>query len=304
MAKKAYEEQDIQNIANAIREKGETTDKLKVSEMAQAITDLPSGGGDLSEYFTSSASSSLSTASMSPILWHIKKIPDLPMSTFQQNDTTLNQLAFTFSYWGSLEDISVLKKWDVSKITTFNSTFNRCYLIKDLSPIKDWNTGSATNFSSMFSQCKSVEDFSSIYNFNVSKATNLDNVFSNCEKVKKLDLSNWTCSHTSNVSMGSFVYGASVLEELNLKNYVANVSRVSSFFLYCYKLELADIRGLTCSNITSSSYYSNALTSVPKTVKIIVKDATEKAWWQGKYTAYSSCFYTPEEAIAAGIIES
>ena len=40
MANKLYEETDIQNIANAIREKAGTTDTFKVSEMANAINNI------------------------------------------------------------------------------------------------------------------------------------------------------------------------------------------------------------------------------------------------------------------------
>lgn len=46
MALKLYSDTDIQNIANAIRTKNGSTDTYKVSEMAQAIEDIPSGGSD------------------------------------------------------------------------------------------------------------------------------------------------------------------------------------------------------------------------------------------------------------------
>lgn len=37
---KLYEETDIQNIANAIREKTKSTDTFKVSEMANAVSNI------------------------------------------------------------------------------------------------------------------------------------------------------------------------------------------------------------------------------------------------------------------------
>lgn len=40
---KLYEETDIQNIANAIREKTKSTDTYKVSEMANAVSNIESG---------------------------------------------------------------------------------------------------------------------------------------------------------------------------------------------------------------------------------------------------------------------
>lgn len=45
MTMKLYSDTDIQAIANAIRTKNGSSDTYKVSEMAQAITDIPAGGG-------------------------------------------------------------------------------------------------------------------------------------------------------------------------------------------------------------------------------------------------------------------
>ena len=46
MANKLYEETDIQNIANAIREKAGTADTFKVSEMANAISNIKTNNGN------------------------------------------------------------------------------------------------------------------------------------------------------------------------------------------------------------------------------------------------------------------
>ena len=46
MANKLYEETDIQNIANAIREKAGTADTFKVSEMANAISEIKTNNGN------------------------------------------------------------------------------------------------------------------------------------------------------------------------------------------------------------------------------------------------------------------
>lgn len=46
MPKKLYEEASIQDIANAIREKNESTTTYKVAEMGAAVRNLPTGGGD------------------------------------------------------------------------------------------------------------------------------------------------------------------------------------------------------------------------------------------------------------------
>ena len=46
MAKKLYEETAVANIANAIRNKNGQTTTYKIAEMAQAINDIPTGGGE------------------------------------------------------------------------------------------------------------------------------------------------------------------------------------------------------------------------------------------------------------------
>ena len=47
MALKLYDESDIQDIADAIRGKNGSSDTYTVSQMAQAIDDIPSGGGNI-----------------------------------------------------------------------------------------------------------------------------------------------------------------------------------------------------------------------------------------------------------------
>lgn len=45
MAKKLYEKSDIVDIAKAIKEKtGDSKEKIKVHDLAQAIRDIPTGG--------------------------------------------------------------------------------------------------------------------------------------------------------------------------------------------------------------------------------------------------------------------
>lgn len=50
MANKLYDETSIQAIADAIRAKNGSSDAYKVSEMAQAIEDIPTGGGGNADY--------------------------------------------------------------------------------------------------------------------------------------------------------------------------------------------------------------------------------------------------------------
>ena len=50
MAEKLYEETAVANIANAIRNKNGQTTTYKIAEMAQAINNIPTGGGELPSF--------------------------------------------------------------------------------------------------------------------------------------------------------------------------------------------------------------------------------------------------------------
>lgn len=65
MALKLYNETDIEAIADAIRGKNGSSDTYTVSQMAQAIDDIPSGGGesDIDELLTNSLTSYVGSAS-------------------------------------------------------------------------------------------------------------------------------------------------------------------------------------------------------------------------------------------------
>lgn len=62
MAMKLYPDTAIQDIADAIRSKNGSTDTYTVEQMAQAIENIPSGGGNLG-WFTKSASGTVTYAS-------------------------------------------------------------------------------------------------------------------------------------------------------------------------------------------------------------------------------------------------
>lgn len=75
MSKKLYEENDIQLVANAIREKNGSTATYKVSEMAQAIKDIPSGGSSaVKPYREDTVNSSNLVTTMN--LYGYEKIPN------------------------------------------------------------------------------------------------------------------------------------------------------------------------------------------------------------------------------------
>lgn len=83
MANKLYEENSVQNIANAIRTKNGSETKYKIAEMAQAILDIPAGG-ELQE------KSVVYTADGAQIV-----TPDAPYNGLSKVNITVDVLSFT-----------------------------------------------------------------------------------------------------------------------------------------------------------------------------------------------------------------
>ncbi len=106
MAKKLYEESSIQDIANAIREKNESTTTYKVAEMGAAVRDLPTGGNPF-EAFESLESFKLSdNSTITELVANIPNVTSLSRSFASMRSTPLARVELTVS--DKLTDISFM----------------------------------------------------------------------------------------------------------------------------------------------------------------------------------------------------
>lgn len=251
------------------------------------------------------------------------------MKTWKKSNDTYIRGDYMFNYQSKLTDVSGLDDF------VFNSARNMFYNCASITSSPKITLSdevllpgySSVNSSSMFYGCSKLTNISNItFDINRNDGISLDNMFYGCSKLTDISsLENTTIKASSNAQC--MFYNCSSLEHVNLQNFTFKgyvyqmfygcsklkearlpklgvATRIQEMFYNCTSLQLIDIRNADiASRISSSSYYNNALYNVPTTVKIIVKDETEKTWWQGKFSAWSSCFYTPEEAIAAGIID-
>lgn len=322
--KKVYEENDIRNIANAIREKSGSSDTYKVSEMAQAVTDIPSGG---LKYFTDTpykydtitgnnmiiSSLEIAPSFIGPlpamglyyVLYNAQNLIDINnLKTWNVSNCT--NIANAFYSCNKLTSFSAIKDWDVSHITTFTSAFNGCSNVQNLLDLEYWNVSSAATFESMFRGCSKLMNANFLNSWGktglLSTATYM---FSGCSNLEEIIAPNFMVNNDATSSSTNLSYmfqNCSVLKRIDLKNFkTLSSNSVNSMFDGCRALKFVDIRNVKVSNITGS--VTNTLRYVPATVKIIVKDQTEKTWWQTKCASWKNCFYTPEEAIAAGIVD-
>lgn len=174
--KVAVDTSSLENIANSIRLKNGLTTEYKPSEMARAIDNLPSGGADLSDYFTPTISEG--TSSVSGVMSMLKTIPE---------DTVVSgtSLNYAFGYYQG----TTIPLLDTSGVTTMTNMFANA---TNLISIPLLNTSSVTNTGSMFQHCDSlvtvpILDLSSVtfmrYMFRYCPSlndTSLDNILQMC----------------------------------------------------------------------------------------------------------------------------
>lgn len=182
---KLYNENDIQDIANAIRDKNGSNSLYKVNEMAQAIEDIPSGG-DISDYFSNEIIGRSSAGSPSlGTVWSasIKKMPAIANG---ENDSFISMYQ---NFKGTNIDCSLL---NVSKATSLRTMFlgDENLISLDLSNFYGANIVSCEQ---TFFNCKSLIHLD-MRNFDFTLLTNISNMFgsnassgppNNCEIIVK-----------------------------------------------------------------------------------------------------------------------
>ena len=82
----------LTDVADAIREKKGTTDVIPANTFDEEIKNLPSGGGDVSDYFETTVTSSTYSGFMSR--YYVKRGPDLVLD---ENVTSLEYLFLIIS---------------------------------------------------------------------------------------------------------------------------------------------------------------------------------------------------------------
>lgn len=170
--KVAIDTSSLENIADSIRLKNGLTTEYKPSEMASAIDNLPSGGADLGDYFTSTISAG-DSSSVSGVIKMLKTIPDDTIV----NGTSLNNAFNRFQG-------TTIPLLNTSNVTSMTSMFANA---TNLTTIPLLNTSSVTHIGSMFQGCTNlvnvpVLDLSSVIFMRI--------MFSNCPNLSDTSLDN------------------------------------------------------------------------------------------------------------------
>lgn len=171
----------LTDVAQAIKNKKGDQTPIKASDFDTEITNLPSGGGDLSEYFNTQIESDGKTLNYTLGKWVncLKKI--------KIENVTTNTFGYLFrGYMGEAIDISSL---DMNNATTLNYMFSGCTNIKEL----DFSQNSLPNLSNIRFLCENCSNLETlnIGNFDFSdfrgtSAGTVDNFITGCSSLKNL----------------------------------------------------------------------------------------------------------------------
>ena len=226
------------DIANAIRGKKGTTDQIKPINMADEITNLPSGGGETIELsvtqngtYVPDEGTTYSKVSVS--------VPQTAESGTVKAllDATRSCYCLFKSYTGTSVE-GLISYSDTSSVMTTDSMFTSCYRLKT---VPQFDTSAVTNMSNMFSSCNVL---TTIPQLDTSKVTNMYGMFNNCVSlitIPQLDTSKVTnmsymfrdCTSLKSILMYgmkvSFDISASTqFEESDLVTILNNLASVTS----------------------------------------------------------------------------
>lgn len=255
----------LTDVADAIREKKGTTDVIPANTFDEEIKNLPSGGGDVSEYFETTITNSTYNYFVTGKL--LRKIPNLTVS---DGTTSLENLFANYkgTYIPSISNTSNIKSMrymfsDCGYITSLSLAFdtsncfdfdNFCYNCSNLESISLPGTPSATSMHNMFAGCTKLKTISGINTSNVesiggmfngcqsleeipsidtSKATNMSYMFQNCNKLKNIPSSINTFSVTNISNMFSGCWALTSIQELN----ASNINNIFYAFSSCINLQ-------------------------------------------------------------------
>ena len=233
------EENTLTEIADAVREKGGTTGPIMVSELATAITNLPSGGGgsDIPDYAFNLTGDIQYRFYSDSWNWFIQQYGKQITAT---DITSINQ---TFCYSDALEEIP----FDIymKPITSGSHNvkgFMYCTALKEVPYL--YNARPA-DYASLFTNCKSLVevpqdyfdtwDFGAIDTQTSAYSGNTNSLFQSCTKLERFPMTqfehgNPVANYSTSIYKDAFSGCYSITEVLGMPFPHTNVSWTSNVF--------------------------------------------------------------------------
>lgn len=267
MSLKAYDEQDIQNIADAIRSKSETTQQYKVSEMADAISQITTKE-DLSEELNTQ-DTLIENQEVS--IEDIKKAlvgKGSQAIKIQEKDVEITENGETIIEPD--EDFDVLSKVNVNVnipspfaskflLETSDYTTSRIpFLLLEVPVFEIPST--VKDVSYLFAGLSNLENID-LTKYDFSNVENMSYLLYNCARLKEIDLSNINMSKVT--SLSSAFSMCRLCETIKLSNNpMPDLKSINYTFSNCFSLKKIEFGSMVNSPITSldhTFYYSDKL---------------------------------------------
>ena len=269
MAKNDNLKDFLTDVADAIRAKKGTSDKINPQDFSAEIASIQGGGAiPLIPTYTGHADAE----GLRAIGW-----TDEDIAYYQENGVNWNEEDDEYhkvtddnkALYGVLtadniqtykDRIVYLPKIDTSGKTDMRNMFSSCY---SLVSIPQLDTSSVLNMSGMFNGCYSL---TSIPQLNTSSVTSINKIFYNCYSLTSIPQLN-----TSKVTNTSDMFSGCISLVSIPQLYTSKVTNMSSMFSSCYSL--VSIPQLDTSKVTNTNNMFNkcySLVSIPQldTIKV------------------------------------
>ncbi len=265
----------LTDVANSIRTKKGTTDKISPANFDTEIESIQ-GGGEPNLQSKSLTITSNGTTNVTPDDGYdgLDKVAITTNVSGGGDDWEINNCAslFTNDYRTSLIPIWLphcknvtkvqymfssntlsltdldLSTLDTSKVTDFSSMFLSNSKLKTLN-VDNFDTSNGTNMYMMFRTNPVLLELN-LNHFNTSKVTNMGYMFNGCDALKTLNIDNFNTSKVT--SMSTMFSGCKAITSLNVSNFdISNVTSIDNMFSNCNALEELDLSNFKTSKITN-----------------------------------------------------
>lgn len=245
MTKVAISEEYLTDIADSIREKLDTQETYKVSEMSEAIDSIETGG-----------SGGLDWTALGYDEQPQKITDDYNYGVSIKNNWDATQTDLSNKLKDN-QNLVYMPSVDCSNATKAEYMFKTCSKLQIIGKLTFSNK--MTSLREMFKSCESLVELD-LSGFNTSNVYSFRNMFDGCNSIKELDLSGFD---TSSMTQAQAMFNTmKVVEKIDVRTF--EFSKLSSSY--------------------SSNIFSSDNTLFPPNCLIIVKNATEKTWMTTKFS--------------------
>lgn len=283
----------LTDVADAIREKKGTADKIKASDFDNEIASIEAGGvtpsGEINitengTYdVTNYASAVVDVASSGGgkyapryISFYNYKGTELDEELANLDTKNLTSCSAMFRQCSNLTSVDLSNR-NFSNSSDCTNMFAGCSSITNIN-LSNCNFSNVTAHNYFISSCNSLEEIS-FPNVRLNANINCREMFYNSSKLSKVDLSN--IASTTNVTNTVYMfYNDAKLTEVNLASLTSDgLTDMDYMFFQCSSLQKVDVRNFTFSKVVNMTDW---LKKVPSSCLFIVKDDTEKNWFASK----------------------